>query len=53
MVGKNIENSFKLTLKLFRELPLKRLAAIAEWQNCDKRLLLPHIIKALSCARQP
>ncbi|MBB6136403.1 hypothetical protein HD842_004581 [Massilia aurea] len=49
----NIENFFNQTLKLPRELPLKRLAAVAEWQNCDKRVLLLHIIKVLSCTKQP
>jgi hypothetical protein len=50
---KNVENFFNQTLKLPRELPLKRLAAVAEWQNCDKCVLLLHIIKVLSCTKQP
>ncbi|MCS0706232.1 hypothetical protein ACFOY5_15860 [Massilia aurea] len=50
---KNVENFFNQTLKLPRELPLKRLAAVAEWQNCDKFVLLLHIIKVLSCTKQP
>jgi hypothetical protein len=49
----NVENFFNQTLKLPRELPLKRLAAVAEWQNCDKCVLLLHIIKVLSCTKQP
>jgi hypothetical protein len=47
----NVENFFSQTLKLPHELPLKRLAAVAEWQNCDKCVLLLHIIKVLSCTK--
>jgi hypothetical protein len=49
----NVENFFKQTLKLSRTLPLKRLEAIAAWQNRDKRVLLLCIIKVLSCTKQP